>query len=254
MLNLNAQQLKKLIIAVILFYGFPAFSQKLVINEFGFKLTEEERASLEILSKYETKIYNGLFNTFDNDSLLITVNLYKKAKEYKAVSKEVTGNVVPANGFFSGKSKEIYVLVHANFMETVLHEMSHSLLHRNIDNPPKWIDEGLAEFFRSLSVVNRKIQVNILSYHKSYLKQIIDENRLNLSEYLLTNYKEWYKKDNRHMYSMAYTMVHYIIIRNPDKMTEILSLIKKRFGSKAAMEKIYGSVEQFEKGYRSYYK
>lgn len=231
----------------------PAFSQKLIINEIGFKLKEEERNSILMLAQYEAKLFNGLFDTEINDSLTITLNLYAKSKDYNKILKEAG---IHNPGFYSPKLKQVFMLYQGiDHIGTTLHEMSHAFLHNNMKNPPKWLNEGLAMFFSTLSVVQNNVQVSTLPHHIKYVKDQIASNNINLYEFLNRGNSSWAGKTNQeYMYPVSYSVVFYMISNNPEMMKKVISELKNKNNIETIFNAIYGGVDRFESNYRFFYK
>ncbi|MGV3510301.1 MAG: DUF1570 domain-containing protein [Sphingobacteriaceae bacterium] len=249
--------MKFLHLSLVLFlFSSTVFSQKLIINEVGFKLKDEDRKNIELMAQYEAKIFNGLFDTRINDSLTIVLNLYKKSKDYNVVRKEATNVGVHNTGFYSPAKREIFMLYQGmeNF-GTTLHEMSHAFLHNNMARPPRWLHEGLAEFFRTLTVVNNEVQVSTLPYHIKYVKTQITEGKLNLDEFFNRGNSSWVGSSNQqYMYAVSYSVVFYMISKKPELMKAVIAELKKRNNIETTITKIYGGIDKLEIDYKFFYK
>ncbi len=239
----------------LLLCSFCCYSQKLAIKEIGFSLKPEERAKIERLATYEVKIFNGLFKDAENDSLTIHINLYHKGKDFRGLLEEFGLKGLTESGFYSPKTNQSYVLYQSIAdIEIILHEMSHALLRHSIRNPPRWFNEGLAEFLESLEEENYKIQVNA-QFH--YLDKMKADNRnapTNISAFLNSN-NSWQDKNKvQDMYTISYCMVYYIIKQDPLLIGKMANMMKKDIGTEQIFNTLFGGIDSFERRFNFYYR
>lgn len=243
------------IIISLLLCSFGCYSQKLAIKEIGFSLKPEERAKIERLATYEVKIFNGLFKDAENDSLTININLYNKGKDFRALLQEFGLKGLTESGFYSPITNQSYVLYQSVAdIEIILHEMSHALLRNSIRNPPRWFNEGLAEFLESLKEENYKIQVNA-QFH--YLDKMKVDNRntpTNISAFL-NSHNSWQDKNKvQDMYTISYCMVYYIIKQNPLLIGKMANMMKKGLSTEQIFDILFGGLDSFERNFNFYYR
>ncbi|WP_304064880.1 DUF1570 domain-containing protein [Pedobacter glucosidilyticus] len=243
------------IIILLLLCSFSSYSQKLAIKEIGFSLKPEDRAKIERLATYEVKIFNGLFKDAENDSLTIHINLYHKGKDFRDVLQQFGLKGLTESGFYSPITNQSYVLYQSVAdIEIILHEMSHALLRNSIRNPPRWFNEGLAEFLESLKEENYKIQVNA-QFH--YLDKMKADNRnipANISAFL-NSHNSWQDKNRVHdMYTISYCMVYYIIKQNPLLISKMANMMRKGINTEQIFNTLFGGIDNFERNFNFYYR
>lgn len=237
------------------FATYSSFAQKLVIKEIGFQLKAEERAYIEGLATYEVKIFNGLFNHSNNDSLVITINLYNKGKDFRSVVKQFGLRGFTESGFYSPVNNQSYVLYqNINQLEVILHEMSHALLRKNMKYPPRWFNEGLAEFLESLQEKGLEIQIQA-QFH--YLDRMREENRkskTNISAFL--NDKNGWRDKSKidYMYTVYYSMVYYIIKQNPKLIGKMASMMNNGDNIEEIFDACFGGMKRFENNFNFYFR
>ena len=207
-----------------------------------------------LLAEYEAKVYNELFNTSRNDTLLLRVNVFARYSKYKKACKKAGSKFIPSSGMYYPNLKQCFVYKHPEFKKTVIHEMGHGFMHHNMMNPPRWLNEGISEFFESLTIVNGKITVSQQSRRVSNVATLLKEGNLDLSEFLKSGQNKWADKSSMNeMYNIAYSLVFYIMKTNPDNLTKLVSLLQKKRNSIAAIESVFGSFDNFVPGYTKFY-
>lgn len=249
-------KLKLLLPVIFLLLAQRALPQKLLINEIGFQLTAQERENIQLLSEYESQIYNGLFNTRRNDSLLITINLYKKFSDYKNASLAATTGVISKTGFYSPRLKQIFVYRTDDFVTTLVHEMSHSFMHHNMENIPRWFNEGLAVFFESMAVGYGQVSVAVQRARISAVIRYIQVEKVDLREFLQLSDQNWMNKSKRdYLYNVSYSIVYFMTKSNPAFTKKLLLELKQGKTSVNAIEALSdGGFDNFEMRYRHFYR
>jgi hypothetical protein len=244
-------------ILLLLFCSISNFSyaQKLVFNEVGFTLKAQDKELIERLTRYEVKIYNGLFKNGGNDSLELKLNLYRKTKDFKQLLLEYDMKGLTESGFYSSSKNQSYVLYRdINDLPTVMHELSHALLRNNLKNAPSWFNEGLAVFLQSLQEKNGNIEVFTQQHYLDYVKELNGAGKINIKNFLTHEQSKWRnKEDLRYMYAVSYSIVFYIIKTQPHLIKEMAQLIKNKESIDGIFEKTHGSLKNFQNRYRVYY-
>lgn len=232
------------------------FSQKLVFNEIGFELKEKDKALIERLATYEVKIFNGLFNTNDNDSLVLTLNLYNKQKDFKELLKTAKFKGFTESGFYSPTTNESYVLYYdTEEIHTVLHELSHALLRNNLKNPPRWFNEGLAVFLQSLEEKHHNIQVYTQHRYLDHIRELNREGKMDIRHFLFGEQTKWLNKnDLKYMYATSYSIIYLMIKKDPKSIGKMAIMMKNRESIENIFIKLYGSLESFENSFKIYYR
>jgi Flp pilus assembly protein TadD len=94
--------------------------------------------------------------------LPVTILAFKNDKSYYQLAPLRQGKPIEAPGFFlPGEDQNFFVL---NLLEeeswrAVAHDLAHMLLNANYPPAQGWFDEGLAEYFSSIRVDNRQVEI-----------------------------------------------------------------------------------------------
>lgn len=97
-----------------------------------------------------------------NQPVPLTIFAFKSDKTYYQTAPLSQGQPIAVPGFFlPGEDQDFIVL---NLFEeeswrAVAHEFAHLLLNYNYPPAPGWFDEGLAEYFSSIRVDNRQVEI-----------------------------------------------------------------------------------------------
>lgn len=243
--------IRVLLILSGIFIGSSLFAQKLVFNEVGFKLSQKERQEIQLLANYEAMLYDNLFSTTKNDSLTISLNIYKKATDYRKNAEQLDANK-SSLGFYSPQTKQIYVYKAQDFMSTVVHEMGHAFMQNNMPNPPRWLNEGISEFFESLEVVNNAVTVY---KHAERIKKVQNGlDAFNLRGIVSASPASWNGKETENMYTASYSIVFFMMMTKPDNLNKLVRAYQMNMSAEKAIESVYGSIENMATYYKIFYR
>ncbi|WP_353138190.1 DUF1570 domain-containing protein [Pseudopedobacter sp.] len=249
--------MKHFLLVISLFYITEAYSQNLVFNEIGFSLKAEDKEMIEKLAKYEVKIFNGLFINSLNDSLRINVNLYGKNKDFRAVLAEGKMKGFTESGFYSSFTKQLHVLyLEKRDIETILHEISHALMHHNLQRCPRWFNEGLAEFLESIEIGdNLNPQVYMQHHHIKYVREANQNQELDIYSLLMSGNEPWTHKNNlNYLYATSYGVIYYIIKKDPHLIGKMAMMMKQGKSIQYIFEVLFGGIDKFASGFKFYYR
>ncbi|HEY6805767.1 MAG TPA: tetratricopeptide repeat protein [Pyrinomonadaceae bacterium] len=111
----------------------------------------------------------------------------------------------------------------------IFHEYTHLLVNNSMGKTPAWFNEGLAEFYSSLSVegqkviIGRPIRRHIASLHQNAL--------LPLRALLELDYKSPYYNDSQKQslfYAQSWALMHYLLLnRGGERMPQALRFLKE---------------------------
>lgn len=243
-----------LLLFIITLYG-TANAQYLKINTINCKINNDEQLKIEKLLAYERMFFNELFNTDETISAPVIINVYGKNKDYRAVrdSYQVTKQ---SDGFYLPHINEAFIYKGSDFLPICLHEGSHSLFSSNFKNAPRWLNEGIAEFFETFDF-NENGEL-YASPQEGRLKSIRsgialkDSNRL--QNYFNINSNAFYRESADDNYNTAYSIIYFFIrSRNSEALSTIIKLLKEGKSSQNALETVFGSFKAFEDRYNMFY-
>gem|GEM_PF-6362366 len=135
--------------------------------------------------------------------------------------------------------------------ETLVHETAHVFLHfyRKVVAIPKWLDEGLAEYFR--------FEYNPKSPEKKHYMSVISskvKKRDNRSAKKMMTRTNPSGPDDIEGYATAWSMVEFLLTYNKHRFVHFVKLVKEGMGQEEALRKSYGgwNYRKFEAAWRDY--
>ncbi len=124
-----------------------------------------EKKGHEVIVRFEQM--RGVFSQLlarskVNMSLPIDIIALKSDKEYEAVAPLRDGKPIDAPGFFIAGDDRIFIVLDVFEDENwraVAHQFAHYLLNYNYPPTPAWFDEGFAEYFSSMRMDSKQVQL-----------------------------------------------------------------------------------------------
>lgn len=231
------------------------FAQKIKFNPIGFELKPEDSAKIQRMASFEAKIFNGLYNNLINDSLTITLNLYNKRKDFKAVLAQKGMKGLTESGFYSPITDQSYVYFEGTEnLTTVLHEMSHAFLKSNSKYYPRWLTEGLAEFLETLEEKQFNIQIVSQLDRLERMKNFQRDKKLDLNLFL-KDQAGWRDKNRlEYMYTVSYALIYYLYKKDPQLISKITQLYRKGYSQEYIFKQAAGGIDNVENGFNMYFR
>ncbi len=151
-----------------------------------------------------------------------------------------------STGFYSGRSKMAYVWRNKSFnamLEVISHEATHALLRSGYPRIPKWLNEGLAEYFENIEVYSNAVAVPpAAGWVRKYKQFRSDGKLLPLSEFLTLNSKQWlaYDGDGHAGYTQSWAVVFYLMSTDEGRevVARLLNSVKHEASSPCCFEQI----------------
>lgn len=247
------QKFLLLIIANLL--SLSLYAQYVDINLVNCRISEAEQKKIEKLIAYERMFCNEIFETRDNITAPVKINLYGKAKDYRLEEKKYNVSINSA-GFYIAAINEAFVYKSSNFIPIALHEASHSIFQFNYKRAPKWLNEGLAEFFETLDFDS---DGNLYSYPqneriKSIKAGLDAKDTDRLKNFFKIYSGSFYGHDVDDNYNTAYSMIYFFIkTKTTDRLKKIIKLTNQGYDTEKAIELTMGSFRLFEERYKQFY-
>ncbi len=149
-----------------------------------------------------------------NDTVPLQIVAFRNTKEFRQYSPIFRGKAVELAGFCIPAKDENFVAIDMslpNSWETVMHEYAHVLLNANYAPTAPWFDEGFAEYFSSLKVQDKEVEVGGLI---SGAAAIFQGQKLNMQDLLsVEHYSETYNQNGQRrnmFYVESWLFVHYL--------------------------------------------
>jgi len=206
---------------------------------------------------------NYIINFYENIKVPIlifniNVRVFTSFNDYKSHQK-LNSNAKSNNGYFSSSKHEIVLFSNERILKTFYHEFNHYLLRAYFKNPPKWINEGLSEYFEYL---NNSDPIEILPQKNKIarVKSWIDEEIENDIERVLTvSNKQWTDQNIKPEYrssTISYTIIFFLM--SFEEGDQILGkIIQELMNGKNSTEVIKstypGSIAKFNEDFIRFY-
>jgi len=250
--------LKKLIfIYLSLGITLSAFTQEgIPMNSTSGKVSQDTEIKMQDGSNYIINFYENI--NFPIEISNIKLRVFSSFDDYKS-HQEINSNARSDNGYFSTSEQEIVLFNNERIVKTFFHEFSHYLLRAHFKNPPKWINEGLSEYFEYL---NDTDPITILPQKRKIarIKSWIDEEIENdIEEVLSGSNNQWTEQNIKPEYrssTISYAIVFFLIsLENDDKiLSKIIQELMSGEKSIEVIKSIYpGSITNFNKDFIRFY-
>ncbi|QNR85413.1 DUF1570 domain-containing protein [Pedobacter riviphilus] len=248
---------KPLILTFLVFtnlISFSLYAQYVEINLVNSKINDNEQKKIEKLIAYERMFCNEIFETSNNITVPVKINLYGKSKDYRIEKNKY--NAPSSTGFYISAINQAFIMKSGDFIPVALHEASHSIFQFNYQKAPKWLNEGLAEFFETLDFDS---DGNLYAYPQSNrIKSIKAGLAFKDTDRLKTFFRiydgTFYGHGIDDNYNTAYSMIYYFVKNKSTKaLKNIIKLTAQGYDTEKAITLTYGSFDTFEASYKQFY-
>jgi tetratricopeptide (TPR) repeat protein len=151
----------------------------------------------------------------------------------------------PAGGFFQSGPERDYIALPASsagWQRILSHEYVHLLLHHSTGPLPKWLEEGLAEFYSTAGVSRGKLRIGVpVAEHLAALRR---RRLLEAGEFLEASREFAHGRGEPAalFYPQSWALVHMLMLE-PEyrgRMDELLGLLNEAVPELAAFQKAFG--------------
>jgi tetratricopeptide (TPR) repeat protein len=163
----------------------------------------------------------------------IRIFVFRNGRDFDAVRKAMFDpRSAGKTGVFVGRGDGAYIAIDASAerrsYSLVFHELTHLYLSRSVPGAPLWYDEGMAEFYSTLTVSGDRATIGApIIPHVRYLRRTA--RPLRLSRLLnLTSESPEYKSAFGHtpIYASSWILVHYLK-SDPDRQKLLRAYVRK---------------------------
>jgi hypothetical protein len=159
-------------------------------------------------------------------------------------------------GMYSSYLKQLLVLdsePRESFMHTVRHEGFHQYLDALLDEPPIWLNEGLAEYFAASrtpqgSWRDGRIEERRLSTLRGEGAAAVRRPLTPLQDFFALEQEE-FMRDGQHNYAQAWAFVHFLrhsTVQNEDRFQLLLKALLESESNALAIERAFGDCDLSE--------
>lgn len=215
-----------------------------------------------------------------NQPVPITILALKNDKSYYQAAPLQDGQPINAPGFFvPGEDQDYFVLnlFEPDAWRAVAHDFAHMYLDDNYPPAQAWFDEGLAEYFSSIRIDDKTVQMGSdPELSPSVRQDLLQNQQVNHAPKSLTELlgaQVWmsipdlftmkhdtsgFKEGTHHtlFYAESWMVIHYLIHEKklPETGTYLGLVMGQQLPIDEAMQKAYGmSPDQFEQAVKNYF-
>ncbi|MGB0893821.1 MAG: peptidase MA family metallohydrolase [Parashewanella sp.] len=157
------------------------------------------------------KIYQILSLYLDKQHLLeVEVNLTfaHSKREYQSIQRAKAPNLGQSQGFYTsnGNYAAVWFKNSKQAQKTAVHEATHVINSGLFGNTPKWLNEGLAEYFERMKVIGLAAKIQPQDW--STLNQV---KRMRLISLINSTRQDWKGSNQSTMYSASNSLVHFLM-------------------------------------------
>ena len=201
---------------------------KLEVFPEGFALNTGSMNVLQEKIPAILKIYRQLFRLDLNKTVEVKITLLPDKASFNRWMAERTGNPKPTNalGAYLTQSREVGVWNHGSqeeVLRTILHESSHVVMAQVSPYAPSWLQEGMAEYFETLSKENGKYVVRPIPESAARIQYWQESKQLiSLRSYLSIPEAKWRTmahNANPMPYTVAWATAYFMLSSETGKNT-----------------------------------
>jgi len=215
-----------------------------------------------------------------NQPLPLTILALKNDKSYYQAAPLRQGQPIDAPGFFLPGDDQHFIVLNLFEDESwraVAHDFAHMLLNANYPPAQGWFDEGVAEYFSSIRVDNKQVEIGAdPELHSSVTQDLLQNQRETRPPKSLTELlgaQVWlsvpdlfsmkhdtssYNEGTHHtlFYAESWIVIHYLLHEKklPETGQYFDLVLNQRVPVEDAIQKAYGmSSAQFEQALKDYF-
>lgn len=229
------------------------------IKSIGFKLSTPQKEQIIKAVEDVYTAYNRLFYIRINEIVQINIKLFKTQEKFDKYYARLSRKPLKgARGVYFSRRKELIVRQLEDWestMRTIRHEISHAVLRTFAPRSPKWLNEGLAEYFETLNIQNETIVFEAHVENEKKLQRLWKRKELpNLNEYFKMTNRRWISLAHNNdpvAYTMAWGVTSTLMSDKAGKgvITRLLQDLKRthEHPTLAEIDKAYiGGIDSFE--------
>lgn len=242
-----------LFLLISLFYFSFGFGQTINITHIDTELSSSDIEQIKKVYELERHYY---YNVFDELNSNVDLKVYGDFKEFKHYQSLISKGSKSNSGFSSFIMKEAIVYKKKSYLNVTNHELSHLILQEAIPRCPKWLNEGLAEYFEYFQFKDNQYQLR-LQYHKiDRVVNWLEEGKINLKKFLRQTKDSWNdnnKKPDFYSSSLSYSLILFLQEKEPEILKNILLESKEEKPILKSIKRLYpGGLEGLEADFKEY--
>ena len=258
---LRAVKLLILTMALLFTISAAAHSSDIIINDINHTISNAEKKLLQNLIDKQIRFHRTHY-TF-REPVVLNIRLFATNKEFLAYRDKDSGSQ-SNTGWYSSKKKEIVVnKTKREYFQVLLHEAQHAIFRSTGTKAPKWLNEGLSEFFAQSYEENGTVFVKADVDQARKVKRYRERNNLTpLSKLVNLSDKGWdsqFKANNFKYYAECWSLIYFLMVdkqsRQRHDLVNILRDLKKgsRLSTLDAINRRYpGGIAALERDWQAF--
>jgi tetratricopeptide (TPR) repeat protein len=209
------------------------------------------------------EVFSRLFpKTNFSSPVPTTVIVFKSDSSYRPF--KPTANTA---GYFQAGTDVNYITLTTEVrgeqdpFNVIFHEYTHLLVNNNVEDPPDWFNEGLAEYYSTFSITDDQ-KVELGRPIASHVFLLRENKLLPLKTLFQVDHKSpYYNERNKQsiFYAQSWALMHYLILGKDGQrlvqMTKFLNLMNAKVPMEQAFQQAFQTTfEVMEKELREYIK
>lgn len=253
--------MKYIFILILIFSINNAVGQKLILNELDCQISEVGKQQIAQIVEYEFRFYESFLNI--SRDVEIQVNIYGNHDVFKT-TQSIISTSRTNSAFYSKKHNQIFInyregRTEKKVLSVIAHESNHFILRHDGTRMPKWINEGMSEYFETAYVdANQNIAFGEPSSFINFINTSFEEDKVNLKQFIGWSDKKWtaVNKNKFYSYRLSWAIINYLFVNEHEEtVKQILGALKVNpDNSRKIVEQNYeGGIDQLENDMRIYY-
>ena len=230
-------------------------AQKIDIECKGCTVSTHEVEHIRKVAEFESAFFKGVFGERRKEHA-ISIHIYEDQKAFLRAQRRSMWHIISETGVYNPIWNTVLVHKWARYLQTCYHESSHAIYDHYAPFRPSWIDEGMAEHFKSAqfdSLENITLSGN--PSRRKDMKQYVADSAFSVEKVLRASHRKFHTAGRHYYYSMSWGIVYFLRMKNDTVFKEILRRVSKgRCSVKVVDEEYPGGMEQLRKDLIEYYK
>ena len=222
----------------------------LLVGNASEKEIREVAVRLEQFRDGFTRLLTGFRFTTAASTTVLVFKSNESFDPYKPVYQGKRNNVA---GYFQSGEDVNYITLTTEQLsedpyETIFHEYVHLLLHNTLRNVPPWLDEGLAEYYRTFDLSDSGRKVLLGKLIPAHLRMLRNGPLLPVETLVNVDRKSPYYNERDKtgiFYAESWALVHYLILggdrRRQQQVGAFLELLRGGAKADKAFEQAFGA-------------
>ncbi len=169
---------------------YVSYCEAVSIKDINKVLTREDTSILVAIIDKEFTFHKAHLDI--SQSLSLPIRIFESEQQYKQYQKKISKTSKSSNGFYSSSKKEMVINKNKHYLKIIVHEAQHFILRSKFENPPKWINEGLSEFYENAYINGSRIFVREQTRKRKRLEKWLQEKSLpDMSDFLALSNDDW---------------------------------------------------------------